>query len=244
MSNLINTPPVNEFLDQRTILGSNTDGIPGVVQKVRPTTGWTTFWSNCFALLFGLTQSGTSANRPTKGLWVGRPYFDTTLQCPLWLQSVSPALWMGRFQKHKSSDTSRANTVTLASDPDLTFAVLASEEFLGRVYLDVGASLTTTGIKVTIAAPSGATGHIVAQLINDAQSAQEADTIRTDTPGAALDFTTTIVGTALNGELQIIFHITNSTNAGNISVQWAQSTSSGTNLTLRAGSHMTVDKTA
>lgn len=240
--NLIDTPPVSEFLDQRTTLSEKS--LPMAFQKVRPTTSWSTFFSRCFALLFGLTKSGTSANRPTSGLWTGQPYFDTTLQCPLWLQSVSPILWMGRFQRHKPSPTSRTSNTTLADDPDLLFPVLANEEFLGRVYLDVGSSLTTTGIKVTIAAPSGATGHIVAQLINDAQSAQEADTIRTDTPGTALDFTTTIVGTALNGELQIIFHITNGSTAGNISVQWAQSTSSGTALTLRTGSHMTVDKTA
>lgn len=35
-------------------------------------------------LLTGLSESGTTADRPTKGLWVGRPYFDTTLGQPIW----------------------------------------------------------------------------------------------------------------------------------------------------------------
>lgn len=31
-----------------------------------------------------ITSSGTSTNRPTTGLWVGRPYWDTTLGKPIW----------------------------------------------------------------------------------------------------------------------------------------------------------------
>ena len=29
-------------------------------------------------------QSGTTAQRPTSGLWTGRPYFDTTIGKPIW----------------------------------------------------------------------------------------------------------------------------------------------------------------
>lgn len=29
-------------------------------------------------------DSGTTADRPTRGLWAGRPYFDTTLGKPIW----------------------------------------------------------------------------------------------------------------------------------------------------------------
>jgi hypothetical protein len=31
-----------------------------------------------------LTGAGTTANRPTVGLYVGRPYLDTTLGIPIW----------------------------------------------------------------------------------------------------------------------------------------------------------------
>lgn len=31
-----------------------------------------------------LTGSGTTAQRPIKGLWIGRPYFDTTLGYVIW----------------------------------------------------------------------------------------------------------------------------------------------------------------
>jgi hypothetical protein len=46
--------------------------------------GWATFFNTVFQLLAALTQSGTTANRPTKMLWVGRTYFDTTLTRPIW----------------------------------------------------------------------------------------------------------------------------------------------------------------
>ena len=40
---------------------------------------WQVFFSNVFGSVTALQQSGTTAQRPTKGLYVGRPYFDTTL---------------------------------------------------------------------------------------------------------------------------------------------------------------------
>jgi hypothetical protein len=41
--------------------------------------GWATFFSAVFSILDALTMSGTTANRPTRFLWVGRPYYDRTL---------------------------------------------------------------------------------------------------------------------------------------------------------------------
>lgn len=38
-------------------------------------------------------ESGTTARRPTVNLYIGRPYFDTTLGQPIWVQSLSPTVW-------------------------------------------------------------------------------------------------------------------------------------------------------
>lgn len=42
-------------------------------------------------------ESGPTSERPTTLLWIGRPYFDTTLNIPIWVQSVpakpAPAVW-------------------------------------------------------------------------------------------------------------------------------------------------------
>lgn len=46
--------------------------------------GWKAFFSAVFFLLTCLTQSGTTAQRPVKLLFVGRTFFDTTLTRPIW----------------------------------------------------------------------------------------------------------------------------------------------------------------
>ncbi len=46
--------------------------------------GWQAFFQSVYTICFALTQSGTTANRPTKLLWVGRTYFDTSLGIPIW----------------------------------------------------------------------------------------------------------------------------------------------------------------
>ena len=53
--------------------------------------GWASFFSSVSLLLGAITQSGTTANRPTKYLWVGRPYWDTSLAAngkPIWVNKL------------------------------------------------------------------------------------------------------------------------------------------------------------
>lgn len=45
---------------------------------------WQKFFSDVFDALLSLQSSGATADRPTKGLYPGRPYFDTTLGKPIW----------------------------------------------------------------------------------------------------------------------------------------------------------------
>jgi len=39
-----------------------------------------------------VTESGTTAQRPTANLWVGRPFMDTTLGKPIWVNAVTPSV--------------------------------------------------------------------------------------------------------------------------------------------------------
>ncbi len=45
---------------------------------------WVPFFSDVGKMLTALTSSGTTADRPTVFLFVGRTYFDTTLGKPIW----------------------------------------------------------------------------------------------------------------------------------------------------------------
>ena len=69
MANLLNIPPNSGQL-------ASSDG--------RPSVAWTNWFSQVYRICFAVSQSGTTANRPTKDLYVGRMYFDTTLTRPIW----------------------------------------------------------------------------------------------------------------------------------------------------------------
>lgn len=77
MTSVVNAPPTNELLT-----GSG-------VSSARLTMGWQTFISQVYQVCLSVTMSGTTANRPTKFLWIGRRYFDTSLTKPVWVKAVS-----------------------------------------------------------------------------------------------------------------------------------------------------------
>lgn len=55
---------------------------------------WMQWFSRVHDIVLSIQQSGPTADRPTKLLWVGRVYFDTTLGKPVWLESVRPDVWV------------------------------------------------------------------------------------------------------------------------------------------------------
>ena len=50
-------------------------------------------WDQVVGMSFSSTF-GTSAQRPTANLFVGKMYFDTTLGQPIWCSSISPIVWV------------------------------------------------------------------------------------------------------------------------------------------------------
>lgn len=65
---MINAPPT-------TAVDKNGDSV---------SQSWLSFFNSVYVILSALTQSGTTEQRPTKLLWIGRMYFDTTLGLPIW----------------------------------------------------------------------------------------------------------------------------------------------------------------
>jgi hypothetical protein len=54
-------------------------------------TAWLEFFSEAYAGIAITQQSGTTANRPTRGLFIGRPYFDVSLGAngkPIWVNKL------------------------------------------------------------------------------------------------------------------------------------------------------------
>ena len=57
------------------------------------TTGWNSWFNWVHQLASAMRQSGPTASRPTAGLWIGRQFYDTTLNYPVWVDSVGPVVW-------------------------------------------------------------------------------------------------------------------------------------------------------
>ena len=55
---------------------------------------WMQWFDRIHAIASATEQSGPTGSRPTKRLWIGRMYFDTTLGYPVWVKSVGPVVWV------------------------------------------------------------------------------------------------------------------------------------------------------
>lgn len=75
MTDFIGNPPLNSALPVAEDLA----------QWSKP---WGNWFSKAQVILFATSQSGPTAERPTKNLYVGRTYFDTSLGAngkPIWM---------------------------------------------------------------------------------------------------------------------------------------------------------------
>lgn len=61
-------------------------------QNGRFSVSWVNWFSSVFRICNSLVESGTTAQRPTSSLWVGRRYYDTTLNKPIWVNAVTPSV--------------------------------------------------------------------------------------------------------------------------------------------------------
>lgn len=127
----------------------------------------------------------------------------------------------------KSADESVTNSATLQNDNALLFAIGASEQWAFEFFI-IFTSDTTPDIKFTVTVPSGAAGDFVVS----------------ETPGASADnptyrggvsFGTSIsiaVDAAAKRGVHIFGVVDNSTNAGDVTLQWAQRVSNATPATV------------
>lgn len=54
---------------------------------------WLQWFNLVHQTITAVRQSGPTASRPTKFVWLGRQYFDTTLGKPVYVKSVNPIVW-------------------------------------------------------------------------------------------------------------------------------------------------------
>ncbi|HTS10084.1 MAG TPA: hypothetical protein VMP68_31260 [Candidatus Eisenbacteria bacterium] len=141
--------------------------------------------------------------------------------------TVAKLMYMQEDWAVKASNTTRTSTTTLADDADLTLAVEANATYYIEFSVRFGAS-TTELIKTAWNTPTGASGSRT--VLGPASNATNtsADQITMRAGGHA--FATAIVygtrngTTVASGALEYGVILTGAT-AGNVTLQWAQSTS-------------------
>lgn len=74
---MIPTPPLNNEL---------------VDKEGRVTRSGAEWLNHMWLAANSITESGTTAQRPTTRLWLGRPYYDTTLNIPVFVNAVTPSV--------------------------------------------------------------------------------------------------------------------------------------------------------
>ena len=79
-ASIIGSPPTQRDLDVVDQVGGKKVATWGKA--------WSSYWTQVFQIVFAMQQSGTTAQRPTSGLWAGRMYFDISLGAngkPIWV---------------------------------------------------------------------------------------------------------------------------------------------------------------
>ena len=82
----------------------------------RPLPGWYQWFATVANVLFALTASGTTAERPTKFLWLGRNYWNTDTTVMEWYDGASWVTWGGGG----GGAPTNATYVTMSLDATLT----------------------------------------------------------------------------------------------------------------------------
>jgi len=150
---------------------------------------------------------------------------------------VYPLLWAV-----KTTTEQRANTVTIADDAELTINLEASKHYLVKVVLKwCGSSVGTMGYRFRVVAPGGvdtpsSIGTAYASTVGTPSGPVEQATINASDATAA----TISVCNAVDQYIKEGIILTSS--AGVLKVQWAQNSTSASNLNLFRGSYISALK--
>ena len=133
--------------------------------------------------------------------------------------------------KRKTADESVTSSTTLQDDNHLVWAASANKNYVFRYFIPYTIA-SGTGIKINITAPSGATGSF-ATLVASGGAAYAAASAQSTAIGTTLDIPGLNVSTGAT-HLVVEGYIDVSSTAGNVTLQFAQSTSNATALVFKA----------
>lgn len=130
----------------------------------------------------------------------------------------------------KAANQSRNTTTTYADDDTLLFSVAANKVYAVRIHVEY--TLGLGGAKFQLAGPASTTVKSFTHL-------KQAGTMSNgNNPEGTLSQVIVSDANTSGTNAFLVECIVRTTNAGTVSLQWAQSTSNGANSTVLAGSHI------
>lgn len=144
--------------------------------------------------------------------------------------------------KRKTADESVTSSTTLQDDDHLTFSIAANEEWVVHYLLSIpnACLLSTTGMKLAVTVPASATGLVTARFVGD--GTDNSLTVK-GSLGSAMTFAAGTIVSA-GGMFDVMVNVINSSNAGSVTLQFAQNTSNGTAVTISKGSFLVAHRVA
>ena len=159
------------------------------------------------------------------------------------LGSASNTALIGYQSLFQLNDQSLTTQTVLQNSNVFSFLVAANEWWTVDMMLDIGALLSTTGIKLSVTVPAaGALFNAVASLVPDVYAAANTGAKRITASGTTMDFTAATQVGVLNAVARVSVMVQNGANAGSIVLQFAQSTSNAGAITIRKGSYGTANR--
>jgi hypothetical protein len=148
----------------------------------------------------------------------------------------TPASDSGWTTVSKASDQSRTTNTVLADDNTLVFNVGSSTVYRFRGYIWAYSATTTPDLKWGFNGPASPTGFVYRYATGGEVSAlTEVAPALTYDAGHNLNIAT---GSAEGAAIRFEGLLSNGANAGTLAFRWAQNTSNGTAITVRAGSYI------
>src|SRR5215471_9611652 len=145
-------------------------------------------------------------------------------------------VWTVPIVALKTVDTTRNTTTTMTNDPDLFVPVAAASIYEIRGCLYYTGAASSADLKFTFTIPTGASGYYFPcrqNLSGNFTGSFGDQWTSTETANTT--------GTTVPTNLMVVFiqgFLTVAGTAGNLQLQWAQNTSSGTNTNMRANSFL------
>ena len=151
---------------------------------------------------------------------------------------------VGRVERRvKEVSTTRANSTTVTSDPELVVALEANSSYLVKFYAIVGA-VPAADFKTSWGVPSGTTGLKWCLGPDSASTSRDVTSMRVGVHVFTTEVSYGIASNTLNLGIFEQAVVTTTSSAGDLTINWAQVAANATGTVLVAGSLLEVTKIA